>query len=51
VFVSACDGEANGDEFDALGDALGDCVEVGAGVGIGVFKLGAWRFGAVKKGV
>ena len=36
---------------DVESDGFGDCVEVGAAVGIGVFRLGAWVFGAVKKGV
>ena len=51
MFASACDGEAEGDALDTLGDALGDCVEVGNGVGIGKFELGiASEFGVVKKG-
>ncbi len=33
-----------------VGDALGDCVEVGAGVDTEAFGLGACGLGAVRKG-
>jgi len=47
------DEDKPGEVLDAcVGDAVGgDWVEVGWGVGIGVFRLGACGFGAVKKGV
>ena len=60
-FTSACDGETEGDKLGEVLDVFvddavvreggGDCIEVGAGVGIGVFRLDACGFGAVKNGV